>query len=226
MNIFNNIKLINRVNYLIILLSIFILSFSYIYYIIHDKFKITSILVNGANTPIKLVIKHLLLQQLNGNMITQNLELIKNECQKIPHIKDVNIIRKFPNTLIINLIPYQAVANLSHNRFLSNSGEIFQSNHINKNLITISALDNDANIIYHMIESNDFFINHHLIVSDVYFNGSDVIKLNINNGLTVILCENNLNQLKVLDKYWNKLYTINKNLFYINMCYEDAIAIK
>ncbi len=40
------------------------------------------------------------------------------------------------------------------------------------------------------------------------------------------MCGSNIaSQMERLDQYWDKLYTINPGLNYINMCYKDALAI-
>ncbi len=66
--------------------------------------------------------------KVEGNLLTVDIEGIKNAVKAISWIKDVEVIRLWPDSLYINVIRHKAIAIWDDGRLVSNAGVLFSSN--------------------------------------------------------------------------------------------------
>ncbi|MDO4937330.1 MAG: FtsQ-type POTRA domain-containing protein [Sutterellaceae bacterium] len=66
--------------------------------------------------------------KVEGNLLTVDIEGIKNAVKSIGWIKDVEVIRLWPDSLYINVIRHKAIAIWDDGRLVSDAGALFSSN--------------------------------------------------------------------------------------------------
>ena len=226
-NFLGNIKLINRISYLLNALTIIILLWCGIRYLVMNKFMIEDVLVMGNVDHItQQQVDYIVQNKFNDSIFTVDINKMYYEFVQLPWVKEVSISRVFPNKLEVNVVEYKAVARFADSNLISDTGEIFNGAD-NNNTLPIFYLDSTqtqfALELYKMI--SPAIMSHNLQIVSLRFDGV-VIQLVLSDGEKIILCTNELNSgLNRLNLYWDKLKSINSNLKLMNFCYKNAVAI-
>ncbi len=224
----SNVKLINRFAYLTGGLAIFILLLSLIEYGVNNWFLINRIIITGKIKHVSAKqVSYIAENRLQGNLLTLDIDSLQEEFRQIPWVKDVTVSREFPDSITIELSEYDAIARLNNEALITQDGQVFDGADDSIGLPTFDVpLKNVHEAIsdYHQIEP--ILALRKLQVSKLDINGVGITKIEFSNGLHVTICGSEFaKQIELLDQYWDKLYSINAGLSYINMCYKNAFAI-
>jgi len=227
--LFDNVKLINRLSFLIGIVAVFILLMSLVYYGLNNWFQINQIIIRG-NVPNlnNDYVSRLVRNNLTGTYFTLNISKIKEEFEKVPWVKSVYIEREFPDTIRVNIEEYEPIINLGHGRLLSKEKLVFGGDDTDGKLplfmVAESRLDK-ALLVYEQIKP--FMAVHNLELKSLWYNGVGLTRIKLSNNMEVVICGDNIvSNLDTLSKYWNNLMQIESNISTVNMCYKDAFAIK
>ena len=79
-------------------------------------------------------IQQRLKQALSGDYFTADIEAVRTSLLSLPWVQDASVRRQWPSTLQIRIIERQAVAYWSDDALLSNKGELFRPEQINRDM--------------------------------------------------------------------------------------------
>lgn len=229
---FNNIRFVNRLAYLVWVIALTILLFSGVYYIVQNWFPIKRITIDGDVPHItKEQLSYIASHRLVGRFFTLNINDLQYEFRKIPWVNKVSVVREFPDAITVKVVEYKAIARWGEDGLLSNDGRIFNGADSDASLPIILASRmqiKDASITYNklneLLKTQD---SHNLKIQKIIYNGAGLVKVYLSNNLELILCGIDFTKnIQILNKYLDQLYQIKPNITYMNMCYKNAVAIK
>lgn len=226
--VFDNTKFNNRMSYLMNTLGVLIILFCAVLFIVRNWFTVDKIIIEGDIrhvTPVQL--SYIAHNKLHGTFFTLDIDGLKSEFQELPWVRQVSLQRHFPHTIIVNIEEYNAVARIGEEDLLAEDGEVFDGADDDVNLPTLYVDPSNAVIAYNKyLQIQQTMIKHGDKVMQVWLDNPRILSFKTSKNLTVTICDQKLDdKLNILDKYLDKLYTINTNLTSINMCYKDAVAI-
>jgi cell division protein FtsQ len=226
-NIFDNVKFINRLSYLIGGLAVFILLFSLVDYGINNWFTIDKVTITGDMEHVdQKQLTDTTISAAQGNLFTLSLNNMQAQFLQIPWVKHIIISRNFPNDVMVLVSEYTAIAHLGNDRLISADGKIFNGVASESLPVFDTKIGDVSEALTDYQLIGRIFKDRGVDVERIYINGFGITKLYFSNDLQVVLCGTEIElQLKLLDKYWTKLYTTNPGLNYVNMCYKNALAI-
>lgn len=62
---------------------------------------------------------------IRGNLITVDIEQVRQTMEKLPWVRSVNVRREFPNSLAIHMEEHQALARWNNSMLVNRQGEVF-----------------------------------------------------------------------------------------------------
>lgn len=226
-NIFDNVKFINRLAFLIGGLAVSILISSFVSYGINTWFSVNRVIVTGDMEHVdQNQLTKTATDKVQGNLFTVDINEIQAEFLQIPWVKHISVTRSFPNDIVVLISEYKAIARFGDSNLISDDGQVFNGSAtenlpiFNTSVGNISEVLSDYKLIGQILKSRD------VSAKSIYTNGFGITKLYFSNNLNVVICGSDIEvPLKLLDSYWDKLYAINPGLNYVNMCYKNAMAI-
>lgn len=227
-NIFDNIKFLNRLSYLIGILAIFIVLFSCFDYVAENWFRVEKIIIEGDFkniTPQQLT--NLAKNQLHGTLFTLDIDDLQKKFKYIPLVKQVIVSRKFPDTIVIYAIEYVVLGKFGNNSVLSVDGKIIPALSNNPNLPVFYSDDMQTQVLIDNYNLLLPILNKHKVsLKKMYLIEGNILKLNLSNNLQITICGNDFaRKFNLLNRFWDKFYQIRPNLSYINTCYKNGIAV-
>ena len=224
----DNLRLINRLSYIIIIIAISIFIFSYYKYYSAYFFYINNITINGNFKNIAVEqISNVAKYNIHGNLTDINIYDLQKTFHNLPWVKDVVISKVFPHTINIYINEYKPYAKINNNAYITIDGHKFISKFNNEGIPLFFGNNEDiVSLITINIIINNLLSVYKVKVKQLTYNDIGLIKFTLSNNVMVETCEIPItDKIKLLSKYWNKLFAINKNLTHINLCYKSAIAI-
>jgi len=239
--VLDNIRFVNRLSYLIWVVSIAILLFSGVYYMVQNWFPIKRITIDGDAPHItKEQLSYIASHRLIGTFFTINIDELQHEFHKIPWVSQVSVLRNFPDSITVKILEYKAVARWGQDDLLSADGRIFNGAESKTDLPVFYASQSqikDVLMVYDTLD--ELFKIHELKIQKIIYNGVGLVKLYLSNNLELVLCGINsgndigsglgsgfTGDVQVFNKYWDQLHEIKPKMTYVNMCYKNALAIK
>ena len=117
---FANVKLKNRIAYLLNTLSVVILLFCSLNYIVKHWFTVDKIIIDGQLqhiTPVQL--SYVAHNRLHGTFFTLDIGELKAEFEALPWVRQVSLKRHFPHTVVVTIEEYKAVARIGEEDLLA-----------------------------------------------------------------------------------------------------------
>ncbi len=228
MLLFDNLKFLNRLSYLIILVSIFMLLFVYYRSTVVNLFYINNVTIQGNIKNIDIEeISNVAKKNIHGSLTDIDIYALQKIFHNLPWVKSVIISKSFPHGINIYVKEYIAYAKMNNNSYVTLDGHKFYSKYNNENIPLFYGSDEEIiNIISFNTIINNVLSKYAVKVIELSYNDNGIIKFTLSNKVNVEVCEVPItDKIKLLSKFWNKIYSINKNLKYINLCYKSAIAI-
>lgn len=198
----------------------------------------------------KSEIKEALIKNINGNFFTVNLSNIQNKLQSLPFVKDVKVLRIWPNSLKIRIQEIQGIGRVKlsdNNLYILANNCNFLKTTLNRfeefNNLTIVSVDkayltdyekNNICDTYRFLKEKFSKINQNslkpIILSQVNINSINSVSCSVNDDLIVNLGKSNdkntINQkISRLEYFINKKNNI-KDYRYIDLRYTNGIAVK
>ena len=112
-----------------------------------DTFVISQLKIQGKFRHLDpITIEAVLLEEDLGNFFSVDLAAIKSKINKMPWVQNVDVRRRWPNTLELNLIEHRPVMRWGKNQWVSSAGEVLDiANDLPiKNTITLMGNEQDA----------------------------------------------------------------------------------
>jgi cell division protein FtsQ len=228
LGLLDNVKAMNRFSFLVGGIAVFILIFSLVYYIVENHFLIERINIVGNTTHItEKQLEYIARNKLHGTFFTLNISELQHAFRQVPWVKQVSVTRRFPDTLTVSIIEYSAIARLGDFGLIAPDGRVFSGADANIALpvfyVSQSQISNTLQyykILQPLLNAESVSLVN-LVAKD-----PGITKFSLSNGLQVIICGADFTSgIATLSKYWTRLYTLNAKLQYINMCYNNALAI-
>jgi cell division protein FtsQ len=225
---FSNIKLNNRIAYLLNTVSVVILLGCLITVIVRHFFTVDKIIINGELhhiTPVQL--SYVAHNRLHGTFFTLDISELKAEFAALPWVRHVSLKRHFPHTIEVSIEEYKAVARLGGDDLLAEDGEIFDGADNNPLLPTFYIATPDTAMVlakYQQIQT--VLAKHHDTVAKLWLLTPKITRFTTRNNLAITICDNDLTaKLGILNNYWDRIYALNPKLISVNLCYKNALAI-
>lgn len=228
LGILDNIKAVNRLAYLIGAFSVFIIIGSAVLYVLQNWFTIDRITIKGNTTHITHEqLSYIAKNRLRGTFFTLDINSLQREFMQIPWVQSVTVTRDFPDAITVNVNEYEAIARLGDEGLVSINGRVFSGA---DDSTTLPVFNGMANQVPRFLNDykvlKPFLQAKNLSLARLDISGSGITKVFFSNNLQVVMCKVDIaSDLDVLSKYWDRLYQLNPNLAYINMCYKNAVAI-
>lgn len=73
-------------------------------------------------------VKRSVQKSLNGGYFTADLKQVKKAIEELPWVAQATVRRVYPNRLVVDVTPYQALALYEDGRLVSDKGDLFQAN--------------------------------------------------------------------------------------------------
>lgn len=226
--LFDNVKLLNRLSYLIIICAIFIFIFSSLYYLVQNKFKIDKIYIQGDLSHVTYnQLMYVAKNRLHGTFFTLDINELRTQFRQIPWVKDVIVTRDFPHSVTVKLTEYDAVARYGNSGLVSSKGEVFSGATASPDLPIFHApLDNIKQLVKDYDILNPFDQKNNLTLLELDGQTPGLVKAKYANGLKLTICGQDISsKVSFLQNNYEKIYQINPQVNSINMCYKNAIAI-
>ena len=224
----DNIKLVNRLSFLIGALAVFIILSSCIYYVAQNWFKIEQIKIQGNTTHItEAQLSYIAKNRLKGTFFTLDIDSLQREFQRIPWVKSVTVLREFPGTITVDIKEYDVIARFGEDGLISGEGRVFNGADDRATLPIFAAPQQQiGQLLDDYQRLKPLLARKNLTLSKLELNGAGITKIMFGNNMQVVICSIDISDsLQVLTRYWDKLHALNPNLNYINMCYKNAVAI-
>ncbi len=225
---FDNAKFNNRLAYLINSISVLILIFCGVHYIVKNWFTVNKIIIEGNIkhiTPVQL--SYIAHNKLHGTFFTLDISGLKAEFQEIPWVRQVSLKRHFPHTIVVKIQEYNALARIGDDDLLAENGEVFDGADDSVNLPIFYVEPERAGIAldkYKQIQG--VLQKHNASLVKLWLNPPQLTRFVTNQNLMVTICDDDIShKLAILDQYWDKLYKLNPGLASVNFCYKNALAI-
>ncbi|MCC2644812.1 MAG: hypothetical protein K0R94_590, partial [Burkholderiales bacterium] len=124
---FDNIKFVNRLAYLIGALAVFIIIASMAFYILQNWFTIQRITIKGNTTHItREQLSYIAKNRLRGTFFTLDINRLQREFLQVPWVQSVTVNREFPDAITVYINEYAAVARFGEDGLISGSGKVFE----------------------------------------------------------------------------------------------------
>ena len=226
-------RIINRISSFLIVLSVaglVIGLFSIISQL--ERFEIKKIIVKGdLHEDTKKYLQRVIRDQLTGGFLTISLSNSKQILEQIPRVRAVNISRKWPNVLEINVVEHSPLAKWGENRFVNNVGQIIEataSKSKSDNLPFFQGPDNIAS------ETVNLYLRGNQILES---SGREIVSIKVNNRYAwevkldneIVLRigkEKHLRRLMMFVKLYKFAEAASdKKINYLDLRYEDGFAV-
>lgn len=225
----NDTKRNQRITYLCFLLSAVFITISIGVYVVNKMFKVDKIVIKGnidkvTSTQLDYVANN----KLHGTFFTLDIDDLKTQFKMLPWVKDVNVERIFPSTIVVKFTEFNAIARVGNDDLLADNYEVFDGADDNERLPYLNVAPDRAVWAYKqylMVESilQPMGVNVVSINSD----SSRVFTAKTDTGLELVLCTQNLsNTLKNIQSYWENIAMVKPSISYMNFCYTNSVAIK
>ncbi|MCX8515162.1 MAG: FtsQ-type POTRA domain-containing protein, partial [Burkholderiales bacterium] len=202
--------------------------FSCVEYGMNNWFAIRQVVITGNMVHINPNdLKDVAQNRAKGNLFTININYLQNYFKAVPWVQNAVVSREFPNSLSVEITEYQAVAKFANKGLIAPDGNVFLGSSNNESLpIFYTAAQNVSEALDDNQLINETFKDKGVKVVSLTLNGYGLTKVELSNQLHLIICGNPFNrEINLLHAYWDKLYKINPQLNYVNMCYKNAMAI-
>lgn len=227
--VFDNVKFINRLTYLIFGLAIFIITTSAAIYFVQNLFKINQIIITGNTSHItNEQLSYIAQNKLRGTLFTLDIDSLQREFRRIPWVKSVTVTREFPDIIRVNVKEYEVLARFNDDSLISKDGWIFNGADDSTTLPVFTALPSQVPQLLADYNKIEPVIGRQkkLNVTQITLKGQGIVRLIFSNSLEVVICDGDVTtSIDLLLRYWDDLYKLNPNLNYVNMCYKNAVAI-
>ena len=226
--IFDNEKAVNRLAYLIGAFSVFIVLASAVLYVLQNWFTIDRITIKGNTRHItQEQLSYIAKNRLRGTFFTLDINSLQREFLQVPWVQSVTVTRDFPDAITVNVNEYDAIARFGDEGLVSVKGNVFSGADDSTTLPVFNGmLKQVPNFLDDYQALKPLLHDKNINLNRLDVTASGITKIYFSNDLQVIICNVNIaSNIEILSKYWDKLYQLNPNLNYINMCYKNAVAI-
>jgi cell division protein FtsQ len=228
LGVLDNVKFVNRLAFLIGALSVFIVFVSIVIYVLQNGFKIEHITIKGNTAHItREQLSYIAKNRLRGTFFTLDIDNLQREFTEIPWVQSVTVTRDFPDAITVNINEYQAIARLGDEGLISLNGRIFSGADDRTTLPVFNGLSTQVpQFITNYAILKPLLSANNISLTRLDLSVSGISRVFFSNNLEVVICNFDISAtVKKLSKYWNKLYQLNPDLTYVNMCYKNAVAI-
>ncbi|MDU0810636.1 MAG: cell division protein FtsQ/DivIB [Burkholderia sp.] len=236
----NNVRQLNLAAN--ILRILFILSFvviALLYLIRSQMFVIHTICIAGDTVHIKVLdAQDSIVNKINGNFFTINLDVVRNAFEKMPWIRRASVRRIWPNKLLVILEEYRPLSiwgNGHSDQFVSIDGDLFtgNQNELKESLPSLYGPEgNVKSIVKHYYDFIRWFAPLNLKISKITMSSSYAWTIQLSNGMKVELGKERdsqslsyivhrfVNAWTTLIKYWGN------NIEYVDLRYPNGFVIR
>ena len=205
----------------IILLTILLYKSDYFMYPI-DEVEIVSTTSNHNNNKIDVIVDSL----QGSDLLSLDLDILKNKIISDGWIKDVEIKKSFPSKLEIVIVPQEPYA-IYNSQILMKDGSILKSKVLPKDLTIIVDKTNDKlDSLEVLMLCNEMLDKIDLDIKKLEIHDS-LIKINTSSNLLISDRKNlELNLKRLIETYGNLQGLFKKDIKSIDMRYSNGFAIK
>tara|TARA_B100001093_G_scaffold31966_1_gene27627 strand:- start:222 stop:917 length:696 start_codon:yes stop_codon:yes gene_type:complete len=166
----------------------------------------------------------------NKSFFNINMDYLKNSIEKVDWVRNANIRRSYPNKVIIFIEEYKPVAVWNNDFYISENGNIFSANKIEKKLPKLSSFANRNIIIFEYFSLISDGILNNKINEKIYQIKEDEIRsLTVSFASNIAVKFGSQNIKERIDIFLKVYKTLNssdlKKIRYIDMRYSNGFSI-
>lgn len=123
----NTLMLRNTANALIVFSALAVL-YGAVYYVVHlpGLFQLQSVRLSETPQRVSTMgLLHVIRSEVRGNLITVDIDRLRQSLEKLPWVRSVSIRREFPDRLAVQMEEHQAIARWNNSALVNHYGETF-----------------------------------------------------------------------------------------------------
>lgn len=171
-------------------LSVLLMLYGAGHYVLHLPNLLPLHTVRLVVTPVQvdeLDVLQMLREKASGNFFTVDIEQLKNELEKLPWVRHVQIRREFPDRLVVELQEHQVLARWNSEELVNQQGEVFVAETQRVLPAFVGPLGESAEVAKQYAQSNVQLVKIHLQVAQIAESPRHAWQLRLNNGMVLEL---------------------------------------
>lgn len=124
----DNHALLRNIANSLLVFSVIAVSYGAAYFVMHlpGAFPLHSVRLSVVPQRVSAEqVRQVLRTELQGNLVTVDIERLRRSLEKLPWVRSVNIRREFPSSLEVSLEEHQALARWNGDALVNRQGEVF-----------------------------------------------------------------------------------------------------
>ena len=138
----------------------------------------------------QLSLENAILPYMDKSFFTLNAEKLRQNLLQLPWVDEVAIRKVWPDQLVIDILPKQAIARIGQDKLLSNHGQVFQPplTTFPTHLIQFNGPDPEIPLLWQQYQAMALLLKPlGLSINELDLNARQAWQLRLNNGITVLL---------------------------------------
>lgn len=193
----DNAVLLKKIANTLIVLSVLAILYGASYYVTHlpGLFQLQSVRLSEVPRRVSTVdLLHVLRSEVRGNLITVDIERLRQSLEKLPWVRGVSIRREFPDSLAVQLEEHQAMARWNNSALVNHHGETFVAESEQALPDFIGEDGASAEIAQHYAQYNQQLAALGLSVAQIALSPRHAWQLRLSNGMLLELGREDMQQ--------------------------------
>lgn len=165
--------------------------------------------------------------EAQGNLVTVDIEHLKQSLEKLPWVRSVSIRREFPNRLVVQLEEHQVLARWNNNSLVNLQGEIFTATSEQVLPGFIGQDEAAAEVTQHYAEFNRQLEALNLQTAQIVLSPRHAWQLHLSNGMVLELGRDDMQQrlARFVAVYPYSLAAIQKQVKRVDLRYRNGFSV-
>lgn len=224
-----NWKRFSRVS--ILLLSLTVLAWFIVFLLKPDTLPIKQIRAQGTFKHVDETMLHTVVKDsIQGGYFNINVDVIKNDVEKMPWIDHVSVSRVWPDTVLIHITEQKAFARWQEGGVVNFRGELFQPNKLTINM-SLPVLDGprgtERNLTEYYLLAQEIIAPLDVDIKTVRMDARRAIRIELNNGIEIVLGREDLeDRLQRFSRIYMKVLSPRADeIKSVDMRYSNGLAV-
>lgn len=167
-------------------------------------------------------------RRVRGNFFTVDLEEVRTEFEKLPWVSDARISRRWPDTLVVELIEHTPLARWNDTALVSSKGEVFRAT-LNTGLPLLNGFDGSGREMAEAYRQySDVLSPLGMRIRELDYSTRRAWRIKTDGGLEIALGREDAGQR--LQRFAAQYQKINERLgaapAYVDLRYADGFAVR
>ena len=221
------------VNRLLIMLAVVaVITVSTKAYIALDAIPVENIIVSGKLQHTNIAaLEAMVRPALVGGFLNADLERVRVQLQSLPWVHEVNVRRRWPNSLEVHVVEQLPIARWGEDGFLNHEGQVFQSLNESEDWNALPLLQGPKGTAVRLMsfyqQMNDILSPQKLLIEQLAIDGRGQLEVNLRGGAVLILGGHDLvGRLRRFVSLYNvELSRQGRDILRVDLRYQNGLAV-